>query len=285
MSGAKDTALHVFVRARPVLDPPLLAAAVRLGRRGHRARPDPVRLTAYAVYRARNARLVRQFLDELPPRAVAHLHALDVVAPTLRHETRSEGPGLRMPLLQRLLDENAPDPGNHVLVHDDDVTFVGDGGGRFAGLAAAAGLDISQPAHVRGSHATFHSTRMTPLSTVRQTRFVEVGPVVLFSPRAQELVLPFPASARMGWGLDIAWSRLRERGLLLGVVDATPVMHHGVVGAAYESQEEALLRDEALVGTAETDAHGLAGNVGLTWRPWQQHPRWRADSTSTRSDF
>jgi hypothetical protein len=62
---------------------------------------------------------------------------------------------------------------------------------------------------------------------------VEIGPVTALHADAFEALLPFP-DLRMGWGLDARWSALAaERGLRLGIVDATPVRHEQPVAAAY----------------------------------------------------
>jgi hypothetical protein len=60
---------------------------------------------------------------------------------------------------------------------------------------------------------------------VRETAFVEIGPVFALRSTTFETLLPFPP-LRMGWGLDAHWSAVaRERGWRLGVIDATPVGH------------------------------------------------------------
>ncbi|MCU0314835.1 MAG: hypothetical protein MUC84_12345, partial [Solirubrobacteraceae bacterium] len=53
-----------------------------------------------------------------------------------------------------------------------------------------------------------------------------IGPVTAFAREAAAVLLPFPESAGMGWGLDAHWSALaREHGWPIGVVDATPIAH------------------------------------------------------------
>jgi hypothetical protein len=60
---------------------------------------------------------------------------------------------------------------------------------------------------------------------VRETGFVEIGPVSAFRRETFDTLLPFPA-LRAGWGLDSHWAALaRDRGWRIGVVDATPVRH------------------------------------------------------------
>ena len=65
---------------------------------------------------------------------------------------------------------------------------------------------------------------------MRETRFVEIGPLTAFGRRAAAELLPFP-ELRFGWGLDLHWAALAaERGWRLGVVDATPVRHEAAPG-------------------------------------------------------
>jgi hypothetical protein len=235
------------------------------------------RLAAYCVYRARNASTVRRFVDELPVDAAVHLHALDAVAPALQAWTRSSGPGWRMSLLQALIDTDAPGEDAYVCIFDDDVVFTRHSAGRFAALAVAAGFDIAQPAHGIRSSRSFHFNKVGWLSTARRTRMVEVGPVVLLSPRAQAAVLPFDRDAGMGYGLDVRWSSLRGHGLTLGVVDATPVMHLGAVGADYALPDELALLDAALQEQGLSSVYDLDVPLeGPRWRPWQPLPPWRA---------
>ena len=60
---------------------------------------------------------------------------------------------------------------------------------------------------------------------VRETTFVEIGPVTAFHRDTFSTLLPFP-ELRMGWGLDAHWSAIaREHGWPIGVVDVTPIGH------------------------------------------------------------
>lgn len=240
----------------------------------HRGRPAGVRASLYCVYREKNAGLLGELLASLPATTAAHLHALDAVAPALADRTRSSGPGQRMELLQELIDANPPRPGDYVVIADDDVTFLGSGGRSCIGLASAAGLDVAQPAHAFGSHHTWITTRVEALSVVRRTTYVEVGPFVVLSPRAQAWVLPFPPESGMGWGVDIAWSGMAGPEFLLGVVDATPVVHHGEVGVAYSAADADVYLQSQLAALGVSHTSEVARNVGLTWRPWQKAAKW-----------
>ncbi len=77
----------------------------------------------------------------------------------------------------------------------------------FLFLAERFSLDLAQPAHRLNSHAAWPLTRRRPRSVVRETGFVEIGPVTAFAKRTFSTLLPFP-ELRMGWGLDTHWAAL-----------------------------------------------------------------------------
>lgn len=139
--------------------------------------------------------------------------------------------------LNALLETNPAEGYDWLIVVDDDVALPGHFLDEFIFLAERFGLRLAQPAHRRRSHAAWEVTRRRPASVVRETRYVEIGPVTAFQAATFELLLPFPP-LRMGWGLDLHWSALaRERGWPIGVVDATPV-RHGLrpVATSYDSR-------------------------------------------------
>jgi hypothetical protein len=125
-------------------------------------------------------------------------------------------------------------PDAWTVVIDDDVRLPRGFLDRFVGVCEAFDLDLAQPAQTLRSHSAWKVTRRQPASLVRQTRFVEIGPVTAFGKAAAAELLPFP-ELRYGWGLDLHWAAVAaERGWRLGVVDALPVRHEfGVVAAAY----------------------------------------------------
>jgi hypothetical protein len=138
--------------------------------------------------------------------------------------------------LNALLEAHPAAGHDWLLVLDDDVDLPGDFLDRFLFLAERVGLDLAQPAHRRRSHAAWEVTRRRPGSVVRETRFVEIGPVTALRSSTFDVLLPFPP-LRMGWGLDVHWGALApEHGWRLGVVDATPVAHRAApVGATYDT--------------------------------------------------
>jgi GT2 family glycosyltransferase len=127
--------------------------------------------------------------------------------------------------LNKLLRENPVDACDWLFVLDDDVALPRGFLDAFVFLAEHFGLQLAQPAHRALSHAAWKITRRQPLSVVRETAFVEIGPVVAFHREVFDTLLPFP-ELRAGWGLDAHWSAIaRERDWRLGVVDATPIRH------------------------------------------------------------
>ncbi len=127
---------------------------------------------------------------------------------------------------------------NWLLVVDDDVRLPRAFLDRFVAVCEAFGLDLGQPAQTLRSHSAWKVTRRRPASLVRETRFVEIGPVTAFSRRAAAELLPFP-ELRYGWGLDLHWAALAgQHGWRLGIVDALPVRHESnLVGAAYSRED------------------------------------------------
>ena len=112
-----------------------------------------------------------------------------------------------------------------LLVVDDDVVLPRGFLDRFLFLAERFDLRLAQPAHRRHSHAAWSVTRRRARSAVRETAFVEIGPVTAFHADTFDTLLPFPP-LRMGWGLDVHWGALaRERGWRMGIIDAAPVLH------------------------------------------------------------
>jgi hypothetical protein len=127
--------------------------------------------------------------------------------------------------LNSLLAAHAVDGHDWLLALDDDVKLPRGFLDAFVFLAERFGLVIAQPAHRRRSHAAWAVTRRRAGSLVRETQFVEIGPVFAFAAPAFERLLPFPP-LRAGWGLDAHWSSVaRSAGWKLGVVDAVPITH------------------------------------------------------------
>jgi GT2 family glycosyltransferase len=146
-----------------------------------------------------------------------------------RHEVQFEsmpvGGRGKFENLDLLLERTPLDGFDWLLVVDDDVALPGGFLDAFVFLAERFDLAMAQPAHRWRSHAAWNVTRRRPFSIVRETSFVEIGPLCALRSKTFETLLPFPP-LRFGWGLDAHWSALaRARGWRQGVVDATPIQH------------------------------------------------------------
>jgi GT2 family glycosyltransferase len=235
------------------------------GRRGTLLRARDVWLDLREA--PRRARLRRAARYEPPRRRVLALgieRAESIMAAARAELTRSRhdvavvtaAPGERGKFenLNALLRDHPPAGHDWLLVVDDDVALPRGFLDSFLCAAERAGLRLAQPAHRLHSHAAWAVTRRRPGATVRETTFVEIGPVTAFHRDTFDVLLPFPDGLRMGWGLDVHWAAVaRERGWPIGVVDATPVGHTArPAGDAYpreaaEAEARAFLEDRPYV--------------------------------------
>jgi GT2 family glycosyltransferase len=155
------------------------------------------------------------------------------------HTRPPEGLG-KFENLNLLLAEHPPAGHDWLIVIDDDIVLPTHFLDRFLLLAEGFSLDMAQPAHRRRSHAAWAVTRRSAGSALRETSFVEIGPLTALGPRTWPVLLPFPP-LRMGWGLDLHWAALaRDRGWRLGVLDAVPIAHRAAPAADSYRREQAL---------------------------------------------
>jgi GT2 family glycosyltransferase len=161
--------------------------------------------------------------------------------------TRPVGGAGKFENLNALLAAHPPASFDWLLVVDDDVALPRGFLDAFLAAAEGAGLLLAQPAHRLHSHAAWPVTRRRAGSAVRETTFVEIGPVTAFHRDTFATLLPFPP-LRMGWGLDAHWSAVaREHGWALGVVDATPIAHTAAPAASAYSRDEAAAEGRAFL--------------------------------------
>jgi GT2 family glycosyltransferase len=177
------------------------------------------------------------------------------------HTVASGLDGGKFQNLNRVLSDAELDDFDWLLIVDDDLRLPPRFLDRFVALCERFELDLAQPAQTLRSHSAWKAARRRPLSLVRETRFVEIGPLAALGRKAASELVPFP-DLRFGWGLDLHWSALAEQhGWRLGVVDALPVRHESRLVATAYAHDAAI--DEA--------AEFLAG------RPYL--PSARADDT------
>ena len=113
-----------------------------------------------------------------------------------------------------------------VMLFDDDIVLPERFLDRFLPLQHRFDFAIAQPARTSNSYIDHPIVEQQRGCLARQTRFVEIGPVVSFHRSVFGLVFPFDLTSPMGWGYENVWSyQLAGRGLKLGIIDAVPVDH------------------------------------------------------------
>lgn len=177
-----------------------------------------------SVYRRRHSPRVRALLDQLPEGAVVRLWALDEVDEGLRAQTVGRGPGGRPDLLNRLVESMEDEGCDLLVIADDDFSIVIGDLPRLLRFGYALRFDLFQPAHTRRSRAVHRVTWKRFLAIARETTFVEQGPLIILSRKAQQRLLPFPDDYGMGWGLEVRWHQFASQ-LRFGVVDAVAIRH------------------------------------------------------------
>jgi len=212
---------------RPALRALDAIADLEAGRRGRRidraARHSPPRRSVLVIGVERPGRLMAALRAEL--HRTRHRVEMHTVA---------MGAMGKFEHLNALLADHPANGHDWLLVVDDDVVLAPRFLDRFLFCAEDAGLLLAQPAHRRHSHAAWPATRRLPGGAVRESRFVEIGPVTAFAAPTFGALLPFP-DLRMGWGLDAHWGALaQQHGWRAGIVDATPILHTTPVGGGYE---------------------------------------------------
>ena len=121
-----------------------------------------------------------------------------------------------------------------LLIIDDDVDLPAHFLDLLLYFANRHALVLAQPAHRFLSYATFTATERRWGKDVRETDFVEIGPVTLLHKTVFDDLLPFP-SLRWAWGLDYFWGAVAaRRGWKIGVVDAVPIRHLRPVAGSYD---------------------------------------------------
>jgi GT2 family glycosyltransferase len=234
LSGESGTVGGFDSLRRAAADVGLDALALASGRnrrldRAARRTPPTRRVLVLGIERAEHRHLALRIRTELQ----RSRHEVDL------HTSDPSGRG-KFQNLNLLLEQHPPHNHDWLLVVDDDIELPSHFLDRFVFLAERYSLDLAQPAHLLASHAAWRVTRRRPGSVVRETRFVEIGPLTAFSRSTFSTLLPFP-DLSMGWGLDLHWAALaRENSFRCGVVDATPIAHRAAPAASAYSREQAL---------------------------------------------
>lgn len=231
LSGESGTVGGFDRLRREVADRASDALDLASGRRGRLAfasrRLPTMRVLALGITRERHKALADAIVTEL--KGSRHQIELATIGPGQRGKFEN---------LNALLAEHPVEDHDWLIVFDDDIELPRGFLDRFLFLAERFELDLAQPAHRRASHAAWRVTRRQPRSVVRETRFVEIGPLTAFASRTFATLLPFPP-LRMGWGLDAHWAAIaKQRGWRCGVVDALPINHRAApAGDGYSRQQ------------------------------------------------
>ena len=225
------------------------------------------------VYRCRNADTVEALLRTLPLGSTVALWALDEIAPSLEKWTLGVGPGSRFRLHEELLRLSDAPSDVHWILSDDDIALRAAGIVDVVRTAQFAELDVYAPTHRWDSYWSYGYTCGRGMSLVRETAFVEVGPLVGFSPRARATLLPFPDVAGVGWGMEAHWSSVARPDLRNGLIDAVFVTHTMPVGLEYDQADEAR-KAQALLERIGVRRMTDLMRTSAHWRPWQSSPPW-----------
>jgi GT2 family glycosyltransferase len=194
------------------------------------------RVLAIGVTRERHRVLAEAIVTEL--RSSRHEVEVATIEPGQRGKFEN---------LNALLAEHPADGHDWLIVFDDDIEIPTGFLDRFLFLAERFQLDLAQPAHRRASHAAWRVTRRQPRSVLRETQFVEIGPLTAFSNRTFSTLLPFPP-LRMGWGLDAHWAAIaRQHGWRCGVIDALAINHRAAPAATAYSREQTVAEARAFL--------------------------------------
>ena len=155
-----------------------------------------------------------------------------------------------------------------LIIADDDVEVAPGFLDEFIAASEAAGLAIAQPAHRFDSYANFGLTHRRWGALVRETRFVEIGPLTALRRETFDALIPFPRS-RWCYGIDVYWASIaQEKGWKVGVVDATPIRHLRPVAKAYDATAAIAEGRQLLVklGIPSTGVSLLgAGKIAVGW--------------------
>jgi GT2 family glycosyltransferase len=226
-------------------------------RRAARHAPPARRVLALSIERPERRELAGAIRRELA-RSRHHLE-LHTIAPQGRGKFEN---------LNLLLAAHPAEGHDWLLVIDDAVELQRGFLDRFLFLCERFSLALAQPAHRLSSHAAWQVTRRRAGSVVRETGFVEIGPVTAFARATFPVLLPFPA-LRMGWGLDVHWAALaREHGWRCGVVDAVSIRHVAAPAAAGYSRQAAIAEARSFLAERPYLSAGEAERTLSTHRRW-----------------
>jgi len=143
----------------------------------------------------------------------------------------------RFKLINSIIREHSEGNYDYIIVTDDDIRLPEDFLDQFIMRQEQCDFSLAQPARTLNSITSHAITTQEKNTLARQTRFVEIGPLISIRRDAQKIILPFDESSPMGWGLDYVWPALLDvNNLKMGIVDCVPIAHTlRPVGVSYDS--------------------------------------------------
>jgi GT2 family glycosyltransferase len=262
LSGTSGTVGGLDAKRREALDRTVDAWELLSGRRTRlalsaRHAPTLRRVLALGVERPERLELAAAIRAEL----LRSRHDVEL------HTCQPGGRG-KFENLNGLLAAHPPTGYDWLLLVDDDVELPHGFLDRFLFLCERFSLMLAQPAHRLNSHAAWPVTRRRARSVVRETSFVEIGPVTAFASPTFPVLLPFP-QLRMGWGLDAHWAALaREHGWRCGVLDAVAIGHRAAPAAAGYGREDAIAEARSFLAERPYVRAREADRTLTTHRSW-----------------
>jgi hypothetical protein len=230
-------------------------------------------LVVLIVYRAKNAHLVRALLGQIDPQADIRLWALDQIDPALAEKTIGCGPGTRFAHLNHLYSAEPITPRSWVVVADDDVFFSKGDMARTIHLMQQSGLSLAQPAQsITGWWSSlFNISR--PYLLVRETNYVEQGPIFIADCAMSKEIFPIPEDHSMGWGIEAVWYRIKDGRYRIGIVNDCHMVHWTRAAAGYPTDLETAHMRLRLSSSRVDSIWQLQTDVGAWWS-WQRAPSW-----------
>lgn len=226
------------------------------------------------VYRAKNARLVKAFLDQIGLHSDVRLWALDEVVPELASKTLGCGPGTRFEHLNWLYSAKSVEDSSWVVVSDDDVFFVRGDLTKTIQLMRSAEFSLAQPGHSVLGWWTSLFNIARPFLRARDTNYVEQGPILIADPAIAEEIFPLPEDDSMGWGIEAQWYRIKEGHYRIGIIDDCRMIHCSRPATEYPTRSEMTRMRQRLTDSQVHSIWQLQSENGYWWK-WQRTPSWR----------
>lgn len=129
-------------------------------------------------------------------------------------------------LINKALCSRNADEYDYIVICDDDILLPFKFLDKYLMAAEHFDFSISQPARTKNSYRSHDIVYECREYIARETRFVEIGPMVFFRKDIFNKVFPLEAFPSMGWGHDYVWPvKVRQINKKMGIIDILPVDH------------------------------------------------------------